>query len=86
MSNLPEMVTLTRSMPSRAAQNMVTAAVAWKLWEICMKEKPYLTECFQDKNGKDVWTVERQFWLQHKRAFQRMGFLPPTVGDMKQEF
>ncbi len=86
MSNLPEMVMLTRSMPSRAAQNMITRMIAWRLWQICLKEKPYMTECFQDKKGTDVWNVEKQFWLKNKKAFHRMGFLPPTVNDMKQEF
>lgn len=86
MADLSEMVLLTRSMPSRAAQNMKTHYIAWQLHEICLKEKPYMGKCFQQKNGKDVWPVERQFWLKHKNMFQRIGFLPPTVGDMKQSF
>jgi len=86
LADLPEMIMLKRTLPSRVAQNMVTHAIAWRLYNICMKEKPFMTECFQDKNGNDIWSVEKQFWLKNKKAFHRMGFLPPTVANMMEEF
>ena len=69
----PDFITLRRSELGRSTGSKFAG---FHLLELAKKEGPYIGAPFRDSKGYEYWSVEKQWWLKHKRAFQKLGFLP----------
>ena len=69
----PEHITLMRTPIGRTTGSKMAGV---HLLEMAKKEGPYIGAPYKDFKDNELWAVEKQWWLKHKKAFQRFGFMP----------